>query len=128
MLLLESQLELERWLAQPTLEFKVVKQARTKFSELMQMNKHIAKRQGGMQFKTLQFHGYKHVPDDMLDYAVNGNYNTQCCEMFHKKDKKTSLQTQRQIDLFDMQCATKIQYRLSIEFAMEELEGRQKWK
>ena len=128
MLLFESQLKFERWLNKPTMEVELVKRARTKFSELMQMNKHIAKRESGMQFKTLQFHGYKHVPDDILDYGVPSNYNTKCNEMHHKRDKKTALRTQRQIGVFDMQCATKIQYRTAIDYAMEELKGRPKWK
>lgn len=48
-------------------------------------------------------------------------------EMHHKRDKKTSKRTQRRPATFDFDCARKIQQRMMIDYASEDLNGRPKW-
>ena len=126
--LLETQLQFERWMNLPEIRVNLVHRAGTKFREMMNMNRRIAKRESGMGFRTLNFHGTLHVPEDMLNFGVPTNVNTRSNEMHHKRDKKTAARTSKQLGKFDIQMARKVTERLAIDFGMEELNGRPRWK
>ena len=127
-MLIETQLTFERWMNLPEMKVELVNRAGKKFREMMNMNRWVAKREIGMGFKTLNFHGTLHVPEDMLNYAVPSHLNTKCNEMHHKPDKKTAERTRKQIGKFNIQIATKITQRQAIELGVEELMGRPRWK
>ena len=56
-LLIETQLTFERWMNLPEMKVNSVHRAKLKFREMMNMNRMVAKRETGMGFKTLNFHG-----------------------------------------------------------------------
>lgn len=124
---IESSLQFEEWLKSEELDVSVVRRAKTKVKELMQMNFQVGKRTKGMGMKTMNFHGTKHVPQDILNFGVTRHVNTMSNEKHHKRDKKTSKLTQRRPATFDFQCAKKIQHRHMIDYASEDLNGRPKW-
>jgi hypothetical protein len=94
----------------------------------MQLNKHVAKRKDGMEFCTITMHYHRHASDDKLDFGSGRNANTKCNEHQHKADKKTASRTQMQHGTFDIQHARKTTEKTAVEHAMEELQGRPKWK
>lgn len=126
-MLIETQLQFEAWLCLPELQVKSVERAKTKVLELMGMSKQIAKREKGMRFNTMNFHGTKHVPDDLMNFGAHGNVNSRSNEMHHKRDKKTAMRTQKRQGNFDIQCGRKIQERRAVDYAIEEINGRAKW-
>ncbi len=126
-MLLETQLQFESWLKSPQLTVQAVERAKTKVCELMGMIKQVGKRQEGMANTLMNFHGTKHVPEDILFFGVPSNVDTFSNERHHKRDKKTAQRTQKRPDTVDIQTATKIIHRTAVDFAMEELGGRPRW-
>ena len=127
LLLLETQLEFEQWLKLPSMSVQTVDHLRTKVREFMALTKRVGKREKGMGFNTMNFHGILHVPDDIMYYGVPSNVNTMSNERQHKPDKKSARRTQRRPKSFNIQVARKIEDRRVIETAMEEIRGRPRW-
>ena len=48
-----------------------------------------------MGFKTMNFHGMLHVPDDILCFGPPHTVNTMSNESHHKPDKKLAKRTQK---------------------------------
>ena len=94
-LLAETQLQFEQWLKLKEMPVADVECACTKVRELMSIFKVIGKREKGMGCRTLNFHGTIHVPLGILNYGVPTNINSFANECHHKKDKKTTLRTQK---------------------------------
>ena len=93
------------------------------------MTKQIAKGIGNaMGFKTMNFHGTIHVPQDILNFGVPTNVNTRANEHHHKRDKGSALRTNKRHLTFDISTATKIHHRGAVDLGMEELKGRPRWK
>ena len=126
-MLIEKLLCFEEWLKQDELPVKSVNRASVKVRELMELHKIVGKRTSGMGNKTMNFHGTKHVPTDILNFGVPMNIDTGPNERHHKRDKKTAKKTQRRPGTFDLQVALKIIYRRCIDLGMQELAGRPKW-
>lgn len=128
LLLLETQLEFEQWLKLPVMSVETVHRLRTKVREFMALTKRVGKREKGMGFKTMNFHGMLHVPDDILCFGPPHTVNTMSNESHHKPDKKSAKRTQRRPKNFTIQVANKIEDRRVIEMGIEELQGRPRWK
>lgn len=127
-LLLETYLQFEVWLKQPRLRTFHVNRLRDKIKELMKLEKKIGNRQKGMGHRTFNFHSALHIVDDMLNFGVPSNVNTQSNEMHHKASKTAAIHTQRRAKTFDMQCANNLHDMDVIDFAMEELSSHaKKW-
>jgi len=126
-MLIETQLQFEAYLTLPELNVATVERLKIKILELMGMEKQIAKRTEGMKHTTMNFHGGRHVPEDILNFGAPMHVNTRNNEMHHKKDKKSAKRTQKRLDTFDLQCAQKIQQRKAIDYAICEINGRAKW-
>jgi hypothetical protein len=126
--LLETQLQLEQWLCKEELDVQIVERAKTKLKEYMNMTKQVAKREKGMGAKTQNFHGTLHIPDTILDFGVPNNFNTFHNERHHKRDKASSKRTNKRPATFDFMVAEKIQQRLSVDFAIAEINGKKRWK
>ena len=126
-MLLETQLQFEAWLKLPELDVYLVERAKTKVKEYMNMSKMVGKREKGMGCRTMNHHGTKHVPDQILDMGVNSNVNTTSNESHHKADKKTAQRTNKRPGTFDIMVATKIQERTAVALAIEETYGRKRW-
>ena len=94
----------------------------------MGLVKQVGKRSEGMGYKTMNFHGTVHVPQHILNFGVPSNVNTATNESHHKQDKKTAKRTQFRPDTIDVQTAIKTVYRLSMDLAFEELQGRPRWE
>ena len=126
-MLLETLLQMEAWLMQPSLKVESVDRLKTKMKEVMMMTKRVGKRTEGMGFKTFNFHAALHVPENILAYGVPSNVNTMSNEMHHKKDKRAAKRTQRRPAKFDMQTAQGIYCNNLIDLAIEDTEGRSLW-
>ena len=128
---LEMQLQLHDWLRSTTLEVEAVERSKTKMKEYMNRAKHVRKRstlEKTMGNNTMNHHGTKHLPQQILDFGVPDNWNTDSNEGHHRPDKKTSLRTQRHHDKFNEQMAEATQSRQAVELAAVEQNGHQKWK
>ena len=129
-MLLEAQLQYESWAKEETMEVELVKRAKIKMKEYMDMCKLVQKRdllEVGMGHNTKNHHGQKHLADSILDFGVPENLNTFDNERHHRPDKKTAQRTQKQADKFDIQMGQKIQECRAVAFGMEEIRGRRKW-
>ena len=89
---------------------------------------HIGKREKGMAFNTMNFHGTKHISEQILWFGVPLVSNTMANEQHHKRDKKSAKRTNQRPDTFDISVARKIHERNAIDFAIQELEGRPRWE
>ena len=87
-LLVETQLQLEQWMALPEMDVYTVEQAKTKFRELIGMIKQVGKRDKGMGCKTMNVHATKHVPQDIHNFGPPRCTNTKSNKTHHKRDKK----------------------------------------
>ena len=126
--LIERQLQYEAWLKSPELSVEEVKLAEVKIRDLMQMEKDVGHRTEGMGFRTWNFHCTSHVAEDILDFGVPNNTNTDSNEMHHKPGKTAAKRTQRQPDTFDEQCAKQIHNMLCVLFAIQEIAGFALWE
>ena len=127
-LMLELQLQFCAWLSLPSLKVKDVMEMNDKVRKYLTLVKNVGRRSVGMGFKTMNFHGTLHVPEDVKNFGVPANVNTMSDEMHHKDDKKVSKRTQYRPDKFDMQSLTQIENRRVIELGIEELDGRVRWR
>jgi hypothetical protein len=128
--LLELHLMFDRWMQQEEFNVAMVELAKTKVLEIMAMTKYVGRRSKGMQFKTANFHGMKHVCDAILDFGSPKNVDTRSDEMHHKPDKKTAQRTTKHLDTFDIEVSKKIVQRRAVDLGMAEINdpyGRKKW-
>ena len=127
-MLLESMLQLEAWLKQPTIPVFEIERFEVKVRELMSLEKVIGKRTTGMGFRTFNFHAAVHMADDMLNFGVPSNVNTDSNEAHHKPDKTAAIRTQRRPGNFDRQLAGQIHDTAVICEAIHEIStGDRKW-
>ena len=127
-LLLELQLGMLQWLKLPVIPVREVELYDRKGRELMLLTKKVGRRDEGMHFKTMNFHGLTHVSDDIKNFGVPSNVDTKSDEEHHKDDKKASKRTQHRPDSFEIQSLKQIENRRLIELGMTELDGRVRWK
>ena len=99
-----------------------------KVRKYLQLVKNVGRRDVGMKFKTMNFHGTLHVPQDIKNFGAPSNVNTMSDEMHHKDDKKSSKRTQYRPDKFEMQSLRQIENRRVIELGIEEIDGKVRWR
>ncbi len=75
------------------------------------MTKTVGKRDKGMGFKTMNFHGILHVPEDILNFGVPCNVDTISNEMHLKRDNKSAHRTQKRPKTFELQALRSIEDR-----------------
>ncbi len=127
-MLLESMLQLEAWLKQPTIPVFEIERFEVKVRELMDLEKVIGQRKTGMGFRTFNFHAAVHMADDMLNFGVPSNVDTGSNEAHHKPDKTAAIRTQRRPEKFDKQLAGQIHDTAVVSEAVHEVStGDQKW-
>ena len=127
-LLLETQLQWNAWLSLPEISVYDIRRSKTKVREILKMEKRIGKREKGMAFRTMNFHGALHIADDMLNFGVPNNVNTRCNEEHHKQSKTAAKRTQKRAGTFDFQCATQLHNMNVIDVATQEIAcGRPVW-
>ena len=127
-MMLELQLQFFAWLSSHSLEVHDVIEMNSKVRMYLNRVKHVGRRSVGMGFKTMNFHGTLHVPEDIMNFGVPANVNTMSDEMHHKDDKKSSKRTQCRPDRFEMQSLQQIENRRVVELGVEELNGRVRWR
>lgn len=127
-MLLETMLQMEAWLKQPQIPVNEIQRFEVKVRELMNLEKQIGKRDTGMGFKTFNFHAAVHLADDMLNFGVPSNVNTDSNESHHKPDKTAAIRTQRRPETFDIQLAKQIHDTAVVSEGLHEIStGDQKW-
>jgi len=127
-MLLETMLQWEAWLKQPSISVFEIHRFEVKVRELMALEKTIGQRNTGMKFRTFNFHASLHVADDILYFGVPNHVNTSTDESQHKPDKTAAKRTQRRPKTFDKQCADRIHDMRVVEHGLQEIrDGGQKW-
>ena len=126
--MLELQLQFYAWLSSPSLQVLDVIEMESKVRTYLEFVKKVGRRSAGMGFKTMNFHGTTHVPEDIRNFGVPENVNAKSDEMHHKDDKKSSKRTQYRPDLFEAQSLRQIENRRVIELGVVELDGRVRWR
>ena len=127
-MLLETMLQWEAWLKQPSISVFEIHRFEVKVRELMEFEKTIGQRNTGMKFRTFNFHASLHVADDILYFGVPNHVNTSTDESQHKPDKTAAKRTQRRPKTFDKQCADRIHDMRVVEHGLQEIrDGGQKW-
>ena len=126
--MLELQLQFYAWLSLPSLKVHDVMEMDAKVRKYLQLVKNVGRRHVGMKFKTMNFHGTLHVPQDIKNFGAPSNVNTMSDEMHHKDDKKSSKRTQYRPDKFEMQSLRQIENRRVIELGIEEIDGKVRWR
>ena len=127
-LLLETLLQWEAWMKEPEMTVFDVQRARIKIPEIMEMEKYVGQRSGGMQFKVFKFHASLHLPDDILSFGVPAHVNTQSDESHHKKSKTAAIHTQRRMKSFCIQTARNLHSMDIVDAGMQEIRnGRVPW-
>ena len=126
--LLELQLEMISWLKSPSMKVGDVEKFRVKCREYMLLYKLVGNRAGGMQFKTMNFHGMLHVADDIINFGVPNNVDTKSDEHHHRDDKKATKRTQHRPDNFDIQSLQRIVDRRAVQYGIAELGGAKRWE
>ena len=94
----------------------------------MLLYKLLGNRAGGMQFKTMNFHGMLHVADDIINFGVPNNVDTKSDEHHHRDDKKATKRTQHRPENFDMQSLQRTVDRRAVQYGIAELGGAKRWE
>ena len=127
-MLLEALLTWELFLCEPEMDVRVVKRLKTKHQHLMYLCKKVMDRTTGRGMKLVKFHTILHLADDMMMFGVCANVDTKDCESHHKPTKASALRTQRDINKFEEQCATRVQECHILDLAKAEIAGNRKWE
>ena len=121
LMLVETLLEWEAYLNQPTMKKKHVKRLQKKNRFLMYLMKKVAKRSEGMGLKIMKYHAILHMMEDILLYGVPLEFDTGANESHHKESKHAAKLTQRNEDTFTTQVAKRMFEFLVMELALEEV-------
>ena len=124
---LDTLLQCEAHLKQPTMKASSVERMKIKIKDFMNMIVKVGQRVKGMGTNTATHHTAKHLPQAILDHGVPENFNVFDMERHHRPDKKTAQRTQKHPETFNYQMAQKKIHRRAIELAMEEINGKAKW-
>ena len=99
-----------------------------KCREHMLLHKLVGNRAGGMQFKTMNFHGMLHVADDIINFGAPNNVDTKSDEHHHRDDKKATKRTQHRPENFDIQSLQRTVDRRAVQYGIAELGGAKRWE
>ena len=125
-LLVETLLEWEHFLGQPTMKKKHVKRLQRKHRCIMHIMKKVAQRKKGMGLNLMKFHAILHLMDDILNFGVPSEHNTAFNESHHKLAKYAAMLTQRNEHNFEQQVAIRQWEFLVLAMALEEIYHRVK--
>ena len=126
-LLLETLLQWEEWLKSDTMPKHLVHRAQKKHRYIMWLIKKVGKRVKGMGLKLTKFHCILHMADDILNFGVPAEVNTDYNETHHKPTKRSALLTQRTRETFEEQTAKRVEELDLLELAYQEIDGRPIW-
>lgn len=122
LLLVETLLEWEAFLCQPTMKLKHVKRLDKKHSYIMYIMKKVAKRSKGMGLNIIKFHAIRHMMEDILVHGVPMEADTGANESHHKTAKVAARLTQRNESSFQYQVAERMYQFKIIDLALFEIE------
>ena len=126
-LLLETLLGWIQWLKCTRLKKKHVRASEWKHRYLMYLIKRVTRRTEGMGMKIPKFHLISHITQDLLNHGNGAALDCGPNESGHKPTKKAALLTQKNVELFDLQTATRLLEAFLLDMAMSEIEGRCLW-
>ena len=127
-LLVETILEWEAFLKLDKMETSLLERLKKKHRFIMFLVEKIAKRTEGMGLKTMKFHGILHMVDDILAFGVPIGLNTGSNESHHKPNKVFAKMTQRILELFEEQVATRESEYHLVDLAVCEINGLNMWE
>jgi hypothetical protein len=123
-MLLESLIQWEVWLRQPSMKTSEIHRAKRKHKFMMALFKKIVRRQEGMGLKITKFHVILHLVEDILDFGVPTVFDTGSNEMAHKQYKSSAKQTQKNAKYFEHQTAIRCIENLAAIFGCLEIEEK----
>ena len=91
------------------MERRHVRKLRDKHRYIMFLIKKVLRRQTGMGFKIIKYHGILHLVDDILNFGVPLCVDTGTNESHHKITKVCAKLTQRDITVFEKQAAQRVE-------------------
>lgn len=121
LMLVETLLQWEAYLNEPTMLKSLVERLRTKHKALMYLLKKVANRTTGMGLKIMKFHVILHMVDDIKNFGVPMEFDTGANESHHKKSKHAAKLTQRNEANFNIQVAKRLFDFLVLDMANEEV-------
>ena len=127
-LLLETMLQWEAYMKQPTMKRKHVKRLEKKHRYLLYLMKKVMARTTGMGLKLVKFHALLHIAADILMFGVPMNVDTSTNEEHWKPAKVAAKLTQKDCRTFDSQTATRLVEFDLLDLAIEELKGNKIWE
>ena len=128
-LLLETMLQWEAFMKQPTMKRKVVVRLEKKHRYLLYLMKKVMARQSGMGLKLVKFHALLHLAGDILMFGVPLNVDTSANEEHWKPAKQVAAKlTQKDCRTFDRQTATRLVEFDLLDLAIEESKGNKLWE
>ena len=122
-LLVETLLQWEAYLNEPTMLKKHLKRLPKKHKYIMYLMTVVANRTEGMGLKLMKFHAILHMVEDILLFGVPLEHDTAAKESHHKPSKAAAGMTQRNEATFDIQVARRMYEFWILALALLEVEG-----
>lgn len=123
-LLVETLLQWEAYLNEPTMLKKHLKRLPKKHKYIMYLMTQVANRTEGMGLKLMKFHAILHMVEDIMLYGVPLEHDTAANESHHKPSKAAAGMTQRNESTFDIQVARRLYEFWVLALALFEVEGK----
>ena len=128
LLLVEMLLQWEAYLCEPEMKVKHVQRLQRKNRYIMYLIKKVARRSQGMGLKLMKYHAIVHMATDIILYGVPMEHDTGAQESGHKVTKVAAKLTQKKLQTFEKQTATRLVEFLIIQLAKAELDGYILWE
>ena len=127
-LLVEKFLQWEAYLKLEVMQKDHVKRLQKKHRSIMFLIKKIGRRERGMGFQLMKYHGVMHMAMDILMFGVPMVFDTGSNESHHKPMKAAAKCTQRDLRVFEAQVAKRLVEFFMLDLAMLEMEGMPLWE
>lgn len=126
-MLLELLLMWEAWLKQPQMDKALVARSEKKHIFILQLVRKVSPRSAGMGLKTTKFHMVTHITQQIKDFGVPSEVNTDHNEAHHKPGKTAAGLTQKNKAVFEEQTHKRLEEVELLALAQEEINGRPLW-
>jgi hypothetical protein len=113
----------EEWLKSDEMDVKDVERAERKHRYIMYLLQKVAPRGEGMGWKIIKFHGITHLVDDIKNFGVPNNVDTESDEAGHKASKMEAVKMQKRKDKFDEQVSIMLSECHLLDLAEAEIDG-----
>jgi hypothetical protein len=121
--LFESMLVWRWWLKLPSVPLNKIQASEYSTHKLLKLHRSVVRRKHGSGLLVIKFHLCLHFLENQLDFGATSNVDTGPMESNHKCNaKKSSGQTQRRADTFELQTSRRYIENLILDKAVSTLE------